>query len=767
MHAVVTLVLALTAAQTPYDTVFDQLRSLAPLPAAVAPVHGLVLHRDVMELRLDDGFAFRLSPVAGRTAGIAFVGSGSLTFTPPLVVEQFNLKRVMGDSTISGPIAAAVFIFADSTDAEVARSLKFGPVPQGAPNPTGAIGAALDYITDGRSRSADPGLLTALLNHTATPYFSAYLQRTRGESVMIQFDPMQGEEVLLLRRGKMVGQRTETVCQFQRAEDLAREDAIVTKQPEPLTIASYDIDASIDANYKFAARSTMRLIGRRDVQQWAELVLYSELDVDSITSGGQPLTYYRRDNWSPLWVQFPKPVKPGDTVDVRVVYHGNVIGFGSAMEDFLPPWWTPGRSDLLPTLDSWAYIKSTSTWYPRYSFEQSAAMNLTFHTPKSLRFASIGRLADSTMDGNVMTTHWVTDLPTNQVSFNIGNFEQLDIRDPRIPPVTVHVNTEAHRVINQFFPHSRRPEESVGSDVANSLSFFTRVYGPPLFKHYYATEIPYFHGQAFPGMIHLSWWTYVGMSTEGDDQSFRAHEMAHQWWGIGVEPASYRDVWLAEGFAEFSGLWYMQTILHDNDQYLKKLRNSRQDIRRERAKAAPLGVGTRAAENWRGAYELITYEKGAWVLHMLRNLMLDTHTMNEDRFMAMMHNFYETYRGKRATTEDFQRVVERNIGRPMDWFFNEWVYGTAVPTYTFSWNAEQDSAGYAATLRVRQSDVPDGFAMYVPVLIKFDQGEALVRMLVRGPTTDTKVRLPAEPKAMQLNPLESVLAEVKTEEWHQ
>ncbi|HXG98345.1 MAG TPA: hypothetical protein VNJ06_14680, partial [Gemmatimonadales bacterium] len=95
MHAVVTLVLALTAVQTPYDTVFDQLKNLAPLPNAVAPVHGLVLHRDVMELRLDDGFAFRLSPVAGRAAGIAFVGSGSLTFTPPLVVEQFNLKRVM------------------------------------------------------------------------------------------------------------------------------------------------------------------------------------------------------------------------------------------------------------------------------------------------------------------------------------------------------------------------------------------------------------------------------------------------------------------------------------------------------------------------------------------------------------------------------------------------------------------------------------------------------------------------------------------------
>jgi aminopeptidase N len=213
----------------------------------------------------------------------------------------------------------------------------------------------------------------------------------------------------------------------------------------------------------------------------------------------------------------------------------------------------------------------------------------------------------------------------------------------------------------------------------------------------------------------------------------------------------------------------MQVILHDNDKYLKALRDSRLVIRRERAKAAPLGIGTRAADSWRGNYQLITYEKGAWVLQMLRNMLLDTRTMSEDRFIATMQDFYTTYRGKRATTDDFQKVVERHVGQPMDWFFNEWVYGTAVPTYTFSWTTEPDSSGtgIAARLRVRQNDVPDAFAMYVPVLIKFDQGEALVRMLVRGPTSETRIRLPAQPQAMQLNPLESVLAEVKTEEWHQ
>jgi hypothetical protein len=776
MHAVVAVVLALSAsAQTPYDTVFEQIKGLAPQSNAVAPIHGLVLRRDVLRLRFDSGTAYLLTPVSGRTVGIALVGAGSMSFVPPLTVEQFNLKRVLGDTVLIEPITAAVLLFTDSTAAELARSLKFAARPAGTsapplppgPDPKGVVGDALDYLLDGHTHSVDGSFVAPILNQTTTEFFSAFIQRAHGEHVMMEFDPNESEEVILFRRGRMMDQRVETVCQFPRATDIDNNVSITAKHAEPLVVDAYNIDATIDNNYNFKATADARVVVRRDRQHWIRLRLYQELEVDSVTtSAGAPLTYYRHDHATPLWVQFDKAIGPGDSAHLRVVYHGHVIGFGSALERFLPPWWDKQRQEMLPILDSWAFIKETETWFPRYSFEPSS-VTLTFHTPKDLKFATIGRLVAADTADDVVTTHWVSELPTDQVSFNIGKFDEWVLRDPRIPPVTVQVNTEAHRVIGRLIPSARRPEEEVGADVVNSLSFFSRVYGPPLFHQYYATEIPYFHGQAFPGMIHLSWATYLSTSEKGNDESFRAHEMAHQWWGIGVEPANYRDAWLAEGFAEFSGLWYMQIILHDNEKYLKKLHDSRQEIRRVRGKSAPLGLGYRAAESWRGAYFLTTYEKGAWVLHMLRNLMLDTRTMSEDRFSNMMRDFYMSYRGKRASTADFQHTVELAIGQPMDWFFNEWVYGTAVPTYTFSWQAARDSTGVVAHLRVQQSDVPDGFAMYVPVLVKFEQGEALLRLLVRGPTTDATVRLPAEPKEMELNPLESVLADVKTEGWHQ
>ena len=73
-------------------------------------------------------------------------------------------------------------------------------------------------------------------------------------------------------------------------------------------------------------------------------------------------------------------------------------------------------------------------------------------------------------------------------------------------------------------------------------------------------------------MVSLSWVTFQNTSDAGDDELFRAHEVAHQWWGIGVDFESYHDQWLSEGFANFSGLWYMQTVRHDNRKYFDMLR---------------------------------------------------------------------------------------------------------------------------------------------------------------------------------------------------
>ena len=76
-------------------------------------------------------------------------------------------------------------------------------------------------------------------------------------------------------------------------------------------------------------------------------------------------------------------------------------------------------------------------------------------------------------------------------------------------------------------------------------------------------------------MVHLSWVTFQQTDQQGEDEVFRAHEVAHQWWGVGVDFTSYHDQWLSEGFSDFSGLWYLQTVRKDNDKYFGMLRRWR------------------------------------------------------------------------------------------------------------------------------------------------------------------------------------------------
>lgn len=757
-----------------YESVFDGLQKMTIPGDRVATVHNLVLKRDAIELHLTDGQLLLATPIAGRTVGAVFVGHGSVSFAPPSPVERAQMQHLIQDSVLAAPITAVALVFTDSTLAEVTRQGTFaaGTVASGASD---ALHDAISHLVDADVREVEqPALMTALLNGLTNGFFYSHVKREHGEDLIFVVDPYQEEQVILLRPK---GDGLQIVAQFKRS------DTPADTTPDPLKVDGYTLDTKIGENVEFAAAARMHVTARADGVRWARFLLYPELQIDSLRDeAGKADTFFRAKDGGELWLRFDTPLHAGETRAIRVVYHGDVLGYRSLMDEIrsLISSEYQGRDrltlNLPPDVDKWFYVKNPQTWFPRYERSDpryaewaAADMDMTFHTPKKYHFVSIGRLVDSRVDGNVQTTHWVTERPAAEVCFNMGDFEESSITDPRIPPVTVQMNKQAHHALDEFFRGQANAERDVGEDVANSLAYFTQVFGPPLYQRYYATEIPFFYGQAFPGLMYLSMGTFQSVEQNGNEEAFRAHEMAHQWWGIGVEPAGYRDTWLSEGFAEFSGLWYMQSVLKDNDKFFKQLRDRRRDILARRDAAPPISLGWRVGGVGNpGDYSLIIYGKGAYVLHMLRNLMLDLHTMKDDAFTATMQDFYQQYRGRSASTADFQRVVEQHMGLGMGWFFKEWVDGSAIPTYTFSWHAEPGQNGqYLLHIRVRQEHVPDDFLMPVPVRIDFaDSTQAFVRVNVKGTGAEGTLHLPAEPVRVELNPFESVLADVKTEGWH-
>jgi aminopeptidase N len=318
--------------------------------------------------------------------------------------------------------------------------------------------------------------------------------------------------------------------------------------------------------------------------------------------------------------------------------------------------------------------------------------------------------------------------------------------------------------------------EFIAQDVSNSITLFSNLFGDLPLDAVRATEIPYMHGEAFPGLIHLSWATVIQTQFKGEDEVFRAHEVAHQWWGIGVDFKAYHDQWLSEGFADYSGLWYLQTVKNDNDLFFDMLTEWKDEILNVRnyligsgQEAGPIWLGYRtSSSDTKGDFNLIIYKKGAWVIHMLRAMLLDLKTMNEDKMKSLMQEYYSTYKDKSASTEDFKRIVDKHFGEDMGWFFNQYVYGTEIPSYKVAYKTDEtDDGKIKLSIRVRQEEVSESFKMYVPIkLVLNDDRVARIRIEVKG--KETLVTLPpfaGELDELIFNDLESVLCEVDYEDW--
>ena len=313
-------------------------------------------------------------------------------------------------------------------------------------------------------------------------------------------------------------------------------------------------------------------------------------------------------------------------------------------------------------------------------------------------------------------------------------------------------------------------EEKIGTDVLGSLLYYQTMFGNIPQKEINVTEIPYYHGEAFPGLVHLSWYNYQGAEYNKSGELMRAHEVAHQWWGIGVDFSDYHDQWLSEGISEFSALYFIQAGFGKEDyfdildEWKENILSNRKYLIGEGQKAGPIWLGYRnSSSETEGDYSLIVYEKGAWVIHMIRNMLLDLKTMKEEKFEAMMKEFFEKYFGKKASTQDFKKLLEKYIGEDMTWFFDQYVYGTDIPKYRFSYTSEKLPDGkFQVNCKIIQEKVPESFKMYIPFKIVL-AGEkfARLRLEVKGKETIIKLPpLPEKPEEIIFNDLNSVLCEV-------
>jgi hypothetical protein len=761
-------------------------------PAKSAHVENVTITRDLAHITLIDGTIEFTQPANGVFFGAVFHGSGRLQMDPPNALESQQLYLFTKQPRVDLVFSDATFSFTDTLLEDVAKQLKWQPNGPAADD----LYARRQKDREDLGESAIPRLLQGILSEdrARTAFFLADLKTKDHGWLEVRDDILEAEEITVGRWMDVGGRRNFDL--WMSFPSAGRSSTDAWKDPQAkgdFSARSYKIDIGVTSGAELHATTTMDIEPRLAGQHVLLFGLDSNLRVDSIKDAqGHPLLFFQsredKDRFQSygnyVAVVLASPLTPGADQSLTFVY---------------------GGKRAIRKAGNGNYFCESSGWYPERpnSFSTRSDFDLTFHSPKNSVLVATGEKTSDTVDGNTRITTWKSEMPLAVAGFGYGDYKVSNDKAGNVS-VDIYANREPDDVmlsVQRYF-ESGQAEAAVGSlspslmaktmgaEMANMVRLFASFYGPYPYKHLSVTSMPisYSYGQGWPGLIYL-WSASFLDSTQRHaigirDQTqvtdfFRAHEASHQWWGHRVGWKSYHDQWLSEGFAEFSGNLYVQ-YRQNMKEYLARWRREKEllKVRDTRGHAVeslgPIWMGQRIASSETDgfSYQDLIYSKGGYVLHMLRFQLTDPTNPDPDHlFKEMMQDYCKTFDNKAASTEDFKSVVEKHMtrgmnldgNRKMDWFFNQYVYGTLTPQYTFHATTEPTPDGKTHIKgQITRTGVPDDWKDVVALYAHM--GDKTVRLGTFGVTQpnqplDTVVN--AKIERVSINDFEDLLADVK------
>jgi hypothetical protein len=784
------------------DPVYQSLRQLAKLGqdfgADYATVNNLTLKRDAATFTLKSGELYFIAPVESRVTGAVFIGSGEFSLMPPTTIEKNSLKIFSGEDGITEQFSNLVLRFTDKTFDEI-KSSPNATMKSGGP----AAGQARDLYRNNQDvlrkrlrENRELRTLYDLYNPKHEGYFNAFIDGKRFNKLVFLLEPFgvpnaNPEEVGLFSYGETDGGMWTA---FHREDEYKKATASSAEDRRVIDITHHDIDAAIKGTHLAATdKITFRnlISGTRVVP----FELYRSLRVTKVQDGeGNELSFIQegKDEDADFGIILPKPLDAGQTYQVVVQYDGDDALRDSGGGNFI----------LIPR----------STWYPGNGnvlyAEDRATFDMTFRYPKQYTFVGTGAPVEpDSRDGDLAVAKWSSGKTELAVAgFNYGRFKRKEIADKDSGyNVEFYANVEVPNEIKQIQQDIDRLEregyktmttlgsitttamaDSALADAQNSMRIYNIYFGKLPYTRIAMSQQPaYNFGQAWPTLVYMPYMAFIDTTQRaqllgargGTDTFWRyvaPHEIAHQWWGHIIGWDSYHDQWMSEGFAEFSASLYVQ-LIRGNDKFIDFWEDQRQLIVQARPQTkerkpytvGPITQGYRLNSGKTGGIaRFLIYPKGAYVLHMLRMMMYKQGQGGDAKFQEMMKDFVQTHFNQDVSTEDFKAIVEKHMTKEMDvdkngkmdWFFNQWVYGTEVPAYKFEYNVSSDGM---LNGKLTQSGVSDNFVMLVPIYIDMGKGWAKLgsATLVGSSTIEIKnLKLPAVPKRMAACAMNDVLA---------
>ena len=518
----------------------------------------------------------------------------------------------------------------------------------------------------------------------------------------------------------------------------------------------------------------------------ARFQLFPTLRVSGVyDEAGQPLDFVQEaKNEDPQFgVILRQPARAGSTVRLLVKY--------------------AGPDALLHDGQGTYYLQPAAReqWYPsgNNGLGDFADFHMTFHLPRGLQIVATGKqLSTQSEPSGGTQAVWASETPISVAGFNLGAFHSKETRTP--------AGFEISAYANENLPDSfvNLANQGVGTLSTASALKYELAQGSAAVQIYsdYFGKLPYDHvaltqqsacsfGQSWPMLVYLpicAFWDKTVQHSFGlldTDASYwdevTPHEVSHQWWGQLVGFNSYRDQWMSEGFANYSVSVYLRKTSSKLDPYRSFWQEQLNNLTRKNENGlrpvdvGPLTMGYRVNNSKTGGFvaQRLIYSKGAYILHMLE-MMYWTPGQGEQPFRNALQQFVQEYSGKAASTEDFKASLEKTMPKwldlrgdgKLDWFFNEYVYGTEVPHYEVASAFTTEADGTTtAHLRVVQSGVSSNFVMLLPLYLQLQDGTVtrIANLRVSGDSTLVRSfhmsKLASQPKRLLLNYNADVLSD--------
>lgn len=522
------------------------------------------------------------------------------------------------------------------------------------------------------------------------------------------------EERRIIRKGEGGERRLDGARALQTA--MLAPGAPVDVERYALDIAVTLLPRRLDGLVRIQARSLQDGLASLAVD------LYDEMNATAVLAGPTPLVFTHLDDR--VQITLDRAYDDGELIDVTIAYGGTPpnLGFGS----FTFQTHGPGGSPIVSSLSEPTYAP---TWWPCLDDPADKAivdMNLT--VPAPLVGVSNGLLLDTISNpDSTITYEWRSSYPisTYLVSVAISNYETWT---DWYTPVT---GGPAMPVQNWVYPeHFSNAFEDLSVTVP-MLEFYSGLFGEyPFVEEKYGHAIFPFEG----AMEHQTATSYGSLLIRGDHfyDWIVAHELGHQWFGDKVSPAEWPEIWLNEGGATYSEALWRE---HLGGPPALQLWMSNLDSRPFCGTLFdPAAAGCSLFGN-------TVYDKGAWVLHMLR------HIVGDAAFFQGLRDYFTNHAYANASTADLQAAMEGASGMALGPFFARWVFDAGEPSYQWGWSAAQTTAGWVTYVRIDQVQPGLPFTLPIDIVVTAPPGSTKTRHVVQNTMAAQDFALPPAAKA--------------------